>query len=290
MEQSNQTAGAAPIPPPALTLRSVGDLLTSTFDQLSTHLSTASFIVLPPAACFAMVAAFAFVYPRIDVTSALIEAIITLAGAVLSVFAAIGIMQEMKFGWTLSAPAAYQAARPYFWSIIWVSLLTMFIVVGGAVLLIIPGIIFGILLAFSRFAVVMDDARGLNALSFSQALVRDLWFAVFFRMLVMGIIIGVVSFIASKIPYVDILLPFFSIPFSIIYMVLLYNDLKAKKGITVSATAGKNRSFYITFIVIGAIAIPVILALIGYVLLSFAMMNAVPMGIGDVPMDLPLPM
>ncbi len=276
MEQNTHTSNAASVATPAVTLRPIGDLLNSAFTEYTAHLNTAFFIVLPPAACFAIVTALSLMYRTADVQSALLEGIVTLIGATLAVFAAIGIMEEIKFGWTLSAPAAYEAARPYFWPVVWVSLLTMLIIVGGSLLFIIPGIIFCILLSFSRFAVIMDDMRGFDSLSFSHALVRNVWFPVLWRTLAMAIIIGIVSFIASKIPYVNIVVPFFSIPFSIIYMVSVYNDLKAKQAVTKEAVIGKNRSLYMSFVVIGALGIPIILTIIGYILLNFAMMNVGP--------------
>jgi hypothetical protein len=54
--------------------------------------------------------------------------------------------------------------------VIWVSILTSLAVMGGFILLIIPGIIFAIWFSFGFYATVLDGKRGADALKYSKSL------------------------------------------------------------------------------------------------------------------------
>lgn len=55
---------------------------------------------------------------------------------------------------------------------LWVSILLTVVIFGGCVLLIIPGIIFGIWFLFSTYALILEDKRGAAALKRSKQLVQ----------------------------------------------------------------------------------------------------------------------
>lgn len=85
------------------------------------------------------------------------------------------------------------------WPVLWTSLLVSLIVLGGSLLLIVPGIIFAIWYNFSLYAVVFENAKGLGALRASKALVTGRWWAIFWRWVAPGIVFTVFNMAVSYI-------------------------------------------------------------------------------------------
>lgn len=82
------------------------------------------------------------------------------------------------------------ATKPVFWSAIGAMILSGLAILGGFILLIIPGIIFSIWFAFSSYAAVIDGHKAGAALSYSKSLVRGRWFEVFWRLFVPGLFVA----------------------------------------------------------------------------------------------------
>ncbi len=82
--------------------------------------------------------------------------------------------------------------------LLWVAILTTLAILGGLILLIIPGIIFAVWFCFSQISVVLDDKRGLQALHFSRTLVSGRFFEIL-RRIVLGpfVILMIYLLIAS---------------------------------------------------------------------------------------------
>lgn len=78
------------------------------------------------------------------------------------------------------------------WPALLVSILTSLIILGGIVLLIVPGIIFAIWFAFSFYAVVIDGKKTAAALSESKNLARGRWWGVLWRLLAPSVVFGVI--------------------------------------------------------------------------------------------------
>lgn len=74
-----------------------------------------------------------------------------------------------------------------------VSVLVFLIVFGGSLLLIIPGIIFTVWYSFTFYTVVFENKKGFESLSSSKSLVVGRWWAVLWRMLVPGVIFGLLG-------------------------------------------------------------------------------------------------
>lgn len=75
-----------------------------------------------------------------------------------------------------------EAALKKIWPVLLVAALTALVVLGGFILLIIPGIIFSIWYAFSYYEAVLNDMRGLAALKKSKELVAGRFWAVLWRL------------------------------------------------------------------------------------------------------------
>ncbi len=84
-------------------------------------------------------------------------------------------------------------AKNYLWPAIFASILSGLAVLGGFILLIIPGIIFSIWFAFVVYSVIMDGHRGVESLRYSKGLVKGRWFEVFWRLLLPGLVYFVIA-------------------------------------------------------------------------------------------------
>jgi uncharacterized protein (TIGR03067 family) len=190
-------------------------------------------------------------------------------GIAASVFAVtdegLGVVEALKKGW--------RRLR----SFIWLFLVLGFIISGGFLLLLIPGIIFTIWFAFAQFILADDDTKGMNALLKSKEYVRGRWFDIFLRFLA----IWAISMVLGVIPFVGPVLSFLFLPFMMIFVCLIYRDLKVIRGgdAAYKSTAGEKFKWigigclgYIVFIIVMVIVLLVILgtaALSGLMLLQW---------------------
>lgn len=87
----------------------------------------------------------------------------------------------------------------YFWPSIWVGILQSLAVLGGTILLIIPGIWLAGRLAFANTVLLDEDARGTAALKRSSELVKGRWWATFWRGLASGVVFGLLMVLISLI-------------------------------------------------------------------------------------------
>jgi hypothetical protein len=89
-----------------------------------------------------------------------------------------------------------EASRRLVWSYIWVSLMQFAVMLGGFLLLVIPGIVFGLWYAFAQEAVVVDGKRGLEAMSRSRELARGRFFQVLWY-LVFGVLVAMLIYLVG---------------------------------------------------------------------------------------------
>ncbi len=116
-------------------------------------------------------------------------------------------------------------------SYLWVYFLMGIISLAGFILLIIPGIIFYIWFVFSPYVFAVENVSGEEALKRSRKLVKNYWWSVFLRIITVGLLISIVSLVEGWIPIVGPLVgAFFVVPFWIIYLYLIYEDLKRIKA------------------------------------------------------------
>ena len=170
----------------------------------------------------------------------------------------IGIKEAFKKG--------FKIIIPY----VWIAFLVGFITIGGFVFLIIPGILFSIWLGFATYILVFEGRKGMSAILRSKDLVSGKWWSVFWRFLAISLIlIGIILIIFIPIffllwatgnidlaePIVDAvnyIIQFFVTPFSLIYGVLIYKNLRdIKKEIPYQEPTSKRKIKYILIGVIG---------------------------------------
>jgi len=111
-------------------------------------------------------------------------------------------------------------------SFFWISFLSSVAIMGGYLLLIVPGIIFSVWFAFSLYIFIAEGLKGKSALKRSKQLVQGIWWPVFGRIVALGVIALLISWIKFFGPIIN---AFFMIPFSVVYMYALYDDVKRVK-------------------------------------------------------------
>jgi len=91
------------------------------------------------------------------------------------------------------------SATKIFWPAIGVTILTVLAVLGGMILLIIPGIIFMLWFAFSYASVTIDNTNVMDGMHKSKALVDGRWWKVLWRLFFPTVVFGIVAVIAANI-------------------------------------------------------------------------------------------
>lgn len=87
----------------------------------------------------------------------------------------------------------------FFWPAIWVGILQSLAVLGGLVLLVIPGIWLAGRLAFANVVLIDEDKRGTEALKRSSEMVKGRWWAAFWRSLASVIVYGLLMMLISLV-------------------------------------------------------------------------------------------
>jgi hypothetical protein len=142
---------------------------------------------------------------------------------------------------SISVGGAYSLAKSKFWIYIGMSILLGILVMIAFLLLIIPGIIVSVWLAFAGMALVFENKGIIESLKRSKALVSGKWFAVAWRLLVLifvsilfslvisALLLILSTFVNYQIVYsISTILNLLMTPIVIAYTYLLYRDLSAE--------------------------------------------------------------
>lgn len=170
---------------------------------------------------------------------------------------------------------AYRLVLQRFWSYAWLVLLAGFVTLGGFVMLIIPGIIFGTWFAFAIYIFIIEGEKGMNALLRSKEYVRDYWWQVFGRQLLFALaalvviaLLGIIGTILAGEAGATFIVDLFSLvlaPLTVVYLYTMYGSLKSlKPEVVKQAPAGPRGFFYVSAVlgVLGLIALLVLIAVV----------------------------
>lgn len=155
----------------------------------------------------------------------------------------------------------------------WIGILSSIVVLGGTMLLIIPGIVLSVWFCLTGYVLIYEDKRGMDALLKSKDIVSGNWWNVFWRNIVVSGVYLIISlpfdlllffliFISKETAFVKYdyalvvfqLLPLlFIYSFQIIYSALIYENLQEIKGKLEFKTTLKRKLKYL---------LPVILAIV----------------------------
>jgi hypothetical protein len=141
------------------------------------------------------------------------------------------------------------------WSFMWLSLIVSFIITGGFLLLIIPGIIFLVWFSLAQFVFANEDESGLNAIIKSKEYIRGYFLDVFVRLL----LIWIISAVIGIIPLIGPVLTILFVPFMMIFIYLIYSDLREIKGDTSFSPSTGEKFKWVGISTLGYIAVPVII-------------------------------
>jgi hypothetical protein len=136
-----------------------------------------------------------------------------------------------------------------------VSFLVGFVITGGFLLFLIPGIIFSVWFFFAYFVIFDDDTRGMSALLKSRAYVSGRWFDVFLRL----IVIWACSALLGAIPLVGPLLALVAVPYFMVYQALLFRDLKQASGPLVYSCGFADSARWVGIAALGYVVVPALL-------------------------------
>ncbi len=161
---------------------------------------------------------------------------------------------------------AYRRSWHKILSYVWVVLLFWSVLMGGFILLLVPGIIFTIWFSLAMFVLISEDLRGMNALLKSKEYVKGMWGKVFWRFFFIGIIfmaVSLVSFILFKllnIPYGTeisrLLVGLFFMPLMTVYSFMVYSNIRSIKGEIVLAPAKGKKAIFYVIAILGLLIIP----------------------------------
>lgn len=86
-----------------------------------------------------------------------------------------------------------KSSTPLILTAIGASILSALAILGGMILLIIPGVIFSVWFVFTLYAVVLDNKGAAESLSFSKRLVQGRWWDILWRLLAPGIVFALLG-------------------------------------------------------------------------------------------------
>ena len=245
----------------SMSLRSSTTLLNDSIAFYKTHMQAYSMIVLLAAFLTALASYGIEVYSAgetvppdaLALTTLLVFVVIATAAVVLCILAYVAlVLFTANPSQYPTATSVYREAKKYFFPYLWVAILTTLAVVAGFILLFVPGIIIGIWLMFSHFALLLEGKRGMEALKASKALVKGRWWPVFCRLLVFGalylVLVLAVSFILGVIvpdtaiagAIVDFVTTLVLAPIATIYFYFLYKDLHSSGPANAPVPASVN--------------------------------------------------
>ena len=138
--------------------------------------------------------------PSSSLTSNVVILVVFAASLVLTIWVSIALARTM-FDCLLARPTEWKetffASSDLIWPVIYTSFLVTLIVLGGTLLLIIPGIIFAVWYSFTFYTVIFENIKGLNALSASKSMVAGRWLPVAWRLLITALVFGFLNYALS---------------------------------------------------------------------------------------------
>jgi len=260
---------------PGLPPRGIGEILSTAFEIYKANaqnlLMIVAIVVVPLTFISAFIGGVVFAPDTETVLGTTVEVstrtataglIVLLVGVVIGVIinavlqAAImrGAAQG-SIGDPVDIDASYKWGFARFGSVLLISILVGLAVLGGFILLIIPGIIFMVMFAVAIPALVVENLRGTDAMSRSWNLVKGNFWHALGLIIVAGIITAVVGGVIGAIGgaisdnwfvawIFQAIAQIITAPFAAIVSVLLYLDLRARReALTADGLRGElNRS------------------------------------------------
>lgn len=159
---------------------------------------------------------------------------------------------------TLRLEDALRHGKELILPLAWIFLLGGFLVTGGYLLLIIPGVIFTVWFSLAQFIMPGENVRGLAALLKSREYVRGYWLEVALRLFLVWVVSGLVG----AIPLFGPILALLFFPYLMIFHCLIYRDLRALKPDVSSSHGTKSKLLWPGVALVSWILVPTLLILL----------------------------
>ena len=128
----------------------------------------------------------------------------------------------------------FQEAWKKFGQYLWLVILVSFFIVLSTLFFVIPGIIVGTYLTLYSYIFIVEEKRGMGALKHSWKLVKGNWWKVFGRLFLLGIVFNIIYTLLSSVNnLLSIVFQLLYMPFGIMFLYLIYLELKEPKEIQV---------------------------------------------------------
>ncbi|MCK4805982.1 MAG: hypothetical protein KAS91_02255, partial [Candidatus Pacebacteria bacterium] len=128
----------------------------------------------------------------------------------------------------------FQEAWKKLWQYFWITILVGFFTILSFIFFIIPGLIVAIYLMFCPYILIVEGEKGMNALKRSWNLVKGNWWKVFGRLILLNIVFSIISTILGLVNnLLGTIFQFLCMPLSIIFLYLIYLELKKSKEIQI---------------------------------------------------------
>lgn len=223
-------------------LISIEDLFAQSWDFYKSNLQKLSYIallIIAPGIVSYLINEFV---PEVDSTFYIvlffvlfiISAVLMITGEIVL----ISFIKEKNPNFNISQ-SFFNSGLKKFFSVLWLNIVVSLITIFGTILLIIPGIYWMIKYYFPKMVLIDQDKKGFQALAESSRLVKNYWFAVFGRIILIGFLLLTISIAIMTLAYfigndyvsslLNWLLSIFMVPFSMIYIYRVYEDLKRIK-------------------------------------------------------------
>ena len=142
--------------------------------------------------------------------------------------AGIKAVDSLASGKTPPVREIYSFAWNKAWGLFLLGLLLFLIIIGGAILLIIPGIIFSVCFSFSKFIYLYEGSGIEESLGKSKELVKGRFWPVTGRLFVIGLLMGIFQSLVSWIPFLGYILSAALGALILLPYYFLYMELKAR--------------------------------------------------------------
>ncbi len=143
---------------------------------------------------------------------------------------------------------------------IWLLSILGFIIMGGFLLFLIPGVMFAVWFTFSQFILAREDERGMNALLKSKEYVRGYFWDILLRLFIIWVVSGVIGIVPIIGPILSILF----MPFMMIFIYLIYEDLRSIKGDVAYSSSTGEKFKWIGVGILGYVVVPlIVIAIMG---------------------------
>lgn len=233
-------------------MENISDLFKKTFDFIGKNIKTISLIILIALSpqLIGNIIKLVLFYTNAAIGD-------NMAGFLFYLFAFLVLLAIISYLWGLLAlfifikneglesriGKLYGEGLKKIFSYSWILILRSLIIIVGMILFVIPGIIWAVYYSLSVYVFLGEGAKGSAALKKNKQLIKDYWWPVFFRhllifliLIIIGQVILLAEFVSAKsiYPFISFLLStifyFFILAFSSVYSFYIYKDLKRVKN------------------------------------------------------------